>query len=1420
MSTGSYAAIAAYNNTGTQALASTINVDDNDSEIMSVFWNDTDTHKQILHGSNTLEITTSSSTRQGNWGGTQTFTVNPEIDSIGDMYIALTIDLNTPTVPLDSDSIPKTLTTLLQKPSPPDHAVTGNIQPIGYAIRGINAGEKKPKPSIIGYPQEFTAFSSTQTASGFRGYTNYNAIIDKYELPRAYSDNGYSTNGTGDDDKWLETPLQKQILQGGLELPSSSATQLGRVELTDDSIDEEPQVLFQRLEGYNNWINSTLIPVQNDNHLNGMIAYSSVFSGTSQDLLATYAYTWDQGSRHVAAGRGIPILPHSLFLKTKATGNEFLYPDENGELEIYESENIKASDFFKTYLSQADITNLIDYYNGVSSLERPLEYIKYTHNPTTCIINNIVDENGFAPNGASILRAPHHLIEKDKLYYYGGASASTSSNTRGVHLGEIVCISADGNTILEGPRSGITSGERTAGSTAFPTRDEFGDYHGKSAYIPIHIYKRVDRDSAWKLSGSLKPPQSLIDANTIIEEQGGGWSGFEGGLIDVWTNIWQGNSTVASSGYPTGYVTNKYIDISDDGNRVVICLPDPTFKLWTGTFDYVAGSWAATKQTTDTKYQENAGYKEISLSGDGKRLVGLVDNWTDGNCIVKIQEWNSSNGWQNRVSTSGDTGLMGRGGNFNDVVVNDPNSWSSQDNENFGAKKVCISSDGTRIAFVSGADYYPTTAAEVTSRVRVIELNSLGNWVYMANDGGDMISGLEYNATHATGIEISFSGDGNRIAVLEKGNLLGATPTCTIQVHEYSTRKQQGVIQGWIKIGGGVTPVGDFTSMLNPSISLNGDGTRLVVGSPTVDSSGYLGSSTYNTIYGNVGAGKVDIYQWDYNIEDWIVIHTIIRTDSDIAEVSTPSYSMGFGAYTSADDGSRLGASVSISRTGETFILGSPYKNSWSSTDGIEDIQEWGAYPQGQPLRRNMERGFSSIYDTDINIIPSLYNPGPKRNSGFKFATTNDIYNLINNSQKKLNHDITDFINLPKIGEPIPWFKQWKSVPSSARSPPQLTEYDNAHWAASDLKTKESLPLTRIIKRIEFQVGTQIWQSLEIDDINSINATELTESSYNRMCLQTSGYLQSDGKRLPPGNNPWVPGKSYQAIIPLPTLTKTVGHGLQNFTQISEDGYLITLAKRQEVKVKVFYSNFNDIFETENVSAMQGYYAPIYSNKNKQRGTGQYITNVPESWTPYAKLSTRLYAQHFIMAQNERNKLSSFTNFLQKKVKTSQNINKTFPSKLFPDMTISLDLGSLNLYSSHLIITTDFPGFSDKTKIPCLLSAELFINSESFSGIVHASLMKGIASKSLGLYSNQFNIDNNNLNLGYEHYIFPLASRAFGGSSLPLNRFDSIRLDLIYTAPNLDSNGLDMSKQANINVTCRGQTLITYNYGMSSIKMY
>ena len=467
----------------------------------------------------------------------------------------------------------------------------------------------------------------------------------------------------------------------------------------------------------------------------------------------------------------------------------------------------------------------------------------------------------------------------------------------------------------------------------------------------------------------------------------------------------------------------------------------------------------------------------------------------------------------------------------------------------------------------------------------------------------------------------------------------------------------------------------------------------------------------------------------------------------------------------------------------------------------------------------------SSPYKTSVTIESMMVRP-----AGGRLLTIDEAIELVKAKQvteERANPGQCtprDYANLPPLTTGVPWTSLFESLPGDIVNMSKgaagagnhaaifAAATPNGKWGGSTLVTNHRFPLAKVVKRIEFQVGTQIWQTLEYDDLVAINATEVAESSYNRLGLQTSGFVRNDGQREARGTPTWLPGTKYQAFIPLPMITKSIGPHLENFTQQSEDGYLMAAAPHQNVKVKVTYNNFNDVFNTSTGGA-------ITANEVFTCSLGDCTSDVPIPWTPNATLSTKLFAQHMIMCNEEREQMKNMPNGVPKRLKMTQNVNIQVP-KLFADQVVTVDLDHFSIYASHLIIGVKFNGSegAPQDSMPCIKNAELKLNSSSFSGLLDGALLKGVSSKTLGLYANEFNIDKEHLESGIGYYVFPLASKAFGGSSIPLNRFDNIRLLLTFHHDLLTSAGGEIP--GTINVTGVGETTGLYKAGAASLAMY
>ena len=343
--------------------------------------------------------------------------------------------------------------------------------------------------------------------------------------------------------------------------------------------------------------------------------------------------------------------------------------------------------------------------------------------------------------------------------------------------------------------------------------------------------------------------------------------------------------------------------------------------------------------------------------------------------------------------------------------------------------------------------------------------------------------------------------------------------------------------------------------------------------------------------------------------------------------------------------------------------------------------------------------------------------------------------------------------------------------------------------------------IASFIQRVEFQVGTQIWQTLENADIMGLAATEMSEGVYHEFSNQVSGRYLLDGSSVSSvydrvygqyvaatatepnafkdsgvasdGN---VEYKSRVAYVPLKMFTKSIAPELQHYSEKIEGGYLMAAAPNQQVKIKVY----------------------IGTQPTTTFGTaGTPVTNALGSAA--LNLNIRLYAKNIVMCNEEREQMKGMPMGIPKRIKTTQNANSNVSDKSGVQV---IDIDHFSLYASHLLLT--FP----KAMYKKIEGVELLLNSSSFSGELPTSLLE-IISSSMNLYNNNYVVNGEDIDR-HDTIVFPLASRAYSGSAVPLNRFDNIRLKIRHS-------GMDTGS---FNITCVGETTALYKGGAASLAMY
>ena len=317
------------------------------------------------------------------------------------------------------------------------------------------------------------------------------------------------------------------------------------------------------------------------------------------------------------------------------------------------------------------------------------------------------------------------------------------------------------------------------------------------------------------------------------------------------------------------------------------------------------------------------------------------------------------------------------------------------------------------------------------------------------------------------------------------------------------------------------------------------------------------------------------------------------------------------------------------------------------------------------------------------------------------------------------------------------------------------------------------------IKRIEFMVGTQVWQTLETDDIGALNMTEMSEDAFESFFLAMSGGFNVTGER----NTVAITGSGATSnvsttlstditgVLRIPALSRSLGPKLSKFTDISENAYLLAGAPHQSVKIKVYMAQTPDI-----------------------NGVSSF--------------SLKLFGQCIVMCNEEREQIKAMPMGLPKKIKMTQNVKQNFT--VSSNLTsCKLDLDHFSLLSSHIVLVA-YAASGSPGNIS-IKSIELKLNSSSFSGVLEGPLLTGPAADALGLYSNGIYL--NTANFADNYYVFPLASQAYGGSSVPLNRFDNIRMEVEVVTSG--ASGVIV-----VNATCVGETTALYKGGAASLAMY
>lgn len=389
------------------------------------------------------------------------------------------------------------------------------------------------------------------------------------------------------------------------------------------------------------------------------------------------------------------------------------------------------------------------------------------------------------------------------------------------------------------------------------------------------------------------------------------------------------------------------------------------------------------------------------------------------------------------ISSNGDkvaVGAPGNGAGYVRVFQYTPSGTSSwtqlgQDivGETSGDKSgysVSLSSDGTKVAI--GA-YLNNGKASKAGQVRVYEFTPSGtsSWTQI---GGD-IDGAA--ATDESGLSISLSSDGTKVAIGSHGNDSNGTDAGHVRVFKNE------IISGtstWTQLGSAI--VGSTGDRAGASVSLSSYGTKLAIGAIANDGGGT--DSGQVRIFEFTPSGTASWTQLGSSINglhagDNLGRSVSLSSDGTIISMGAPLYGSGYvlvykyssgswsqkGATINGDTaGDRLGWSSSMSGNGKNVAIGS-YLFDGSGTDsGSTKIYNFNSAPtqislSSSSIDENKSTGSivgtlstTDSDTTDTHTYSLVSGTGSTDNSSFTISGTQLLSNAVYDYETKSSYSI------------------------------------------------------------------------------------------------------------------------------------------------------------------------------------------------------------------------------------------------------------------------------------------------------------------------------------------------------------------------------------------------------------------------------
>lgn len=405
--------------------------------------------------------------------------------------------------------------------------------------------------------------------------------------------------------------------------------------------------------------------------------------------------------------------------------------------------------------------------------------------------------------------------------------------------------------------------------------------------------------------------------------------------------------------------------------------------------------------------------------------------------------------------------------------------------------------------------------------------------------------------------------------------------------------------------------------------------------------------------------------------------------------------------------------------------------------------------------------------------------------------------------------------------------KNWTGIYTKYQSDTLLSDYSTAfnsldYYDDTDNNVADVLPyvpnlkgiflrnlsILRLFNRIEYHVGTQIWQTLTFDDIKAMLDTEFGAGEYKNLLKNCSIINKNGSTRL----TTWIPG-----------FTKTLNSKLETFSNISESGSFPSgLLKDQKLSIKIYYNKLDNVIgDTLESSDMNNnvfdnllnntlipsdrdtnYYIDSFLADNYGFQLGDIYKNVNGHFRLKYKTEIqkfRLFSKRFELDDIE---IDEFNKGIKQVPKMTQSLYFDADNVGY----LLLDLDSFNLYASHIIVS----GWL--TSGVHITDMNLELNGHTYQKVIEPSVIDYATKSYLGLNYNRYTFNGVDKEDGTGSLVIPLASTAYSGSSVPLDRYTSIRLRINF-------NTLAGPKSY-INVTCVGTTTVSYNNNTANIEMY